>query len=103
MTDPDAFREAREAAERFAEAIARYRGASEALRKAVADEALAELAAGLGETVDTTSLEARQKARVRRYLGAEALATGADQDLAARLGFTRGGGEAPDPDLQATG
>lgn len=89
MTDPDAFREAREAAERFAETIARYREASEALREAVAEEAFAELAVGLGETVDTTSLEARQKARVRRYLGAEALATLAPDPEYALNGFSR--------------
>jgi hypothetical protein len=89
MTDADVFREAREAAERFGEAIARYREASEALREAVAEEAFAELAAGLGETIDIASLEARQKARVRRYLGAEALATLTPDPEYARNGFSR--------------
>jgi hypothetical protein len=89
MADADAFRDAREAAERFAETIARYRAASEALRDAVAEEAFAELAAGFADTIDTTSLEAKQKARVRRYLGAEALATLTPDPEYALNGFNR--------------
>jgi hypothetical protein len=88
MADADPFRKAREAAERFALTIARYRAASDALRDAMAEEAFAELASGFTETVDPASLDARQKARVRRYLGSDALATLAPDPEYSRNGFS---------------
>lgn len=88
MSDPNAVREAREAAERFAEAIARYRTASEALHEAVAEETFTEFASGFAETIDPASLKTKQKARVRRYLGAEALATLTPDPEYARNGFS---------------
>ena len=89
MMMADHLHRAREAADSLAGAIDRYREASEALRSAVMDETFAEGAGDYAQSIDPSALTARQKRRVRDYLGPAALATLTPDPEYARNGFSR--------------
>lgn len=85
----DRLRQAREAAETFANAIERYRAASDALGQALAEDEFAELQADLAEPIDPDTLRDRQKRRVRNYLGTSALAALRPDPEYRQNGFSR--------------